>query len=169
MSASTRVVFVIALAAVAAPASSSAATSAVQVELDRIVSRVNGRVITQSDVRQARALKLVDDVSSDEAVQRAVENRFLILGEMNRAAPIAPPSDAEIAAHRTSWAGAIGPDTAGQMTRNGMSENDLQAWLRDDLRIGAYLKRQFGMLPEGDRTRATDDWLNRLRVRADLK
>jgi hypothetical protein len=37
-----------------------------QVELDRIVSRVNGRMITESDVRRARVLKLVDDTGSDQ-------------------------------------------------------------------------------------------------------
>ena len=169
MSASSRVVFLVTLATSAMPVPGVAATAAAQVQLDRIVSRVNGRVITESDVRQARALKLVDDVSSDGAAQRAVENRFLILGEMNRSAPIAPPSDAEIAAHRASWTASLGPDVAGLMARNGMSDNDLQAWFRDDLRIRAYLKRQFGMLPEGERGRATDDWLNRLRQRADLQ
>src|SRR5690606_16574793 len=50
-----------------------------QIELDRIVSRVGGRIITQSDVRQARALRLVDDVSSDELTRRGLETRFLIL------------------------------------------------------------------------------------------
>ena len=62
----------------------------------------------------------------------------------------------------------LGPDVAGQLARHGMSDADIQTWLRDDLRIRAYLKRQFGMLPDGDRDRATDDWLNRLRQRADL-
>lgn len=169
MSAPSRIVFLAMLAAAASRAAPAAGAPTVQVQLDRIVSRVNGRVITESDIRQARALKLVDDVSSDGAAQRAVENRFLILAEMNRAAPIAPPSDADIAAHRTSWAATVGPDAAGLMSRHGMSENDLQAWLRDDLRIRAYLQRQFGTLPEGDRDRATTDWLNRLRQRAELR
>lgn len=169
MSTPSRFVFVTALAAAAASVSAAPARPAGQVQLDRIVSRVNGRVITESDVRQARALRLVDDVSSDAAAQHAVEDRFLILGELNRAAPIAPPSDAEIAAHRTAWATTLGPDVPALMARHGMSENDLQAWLRDDLRIRSYLKRQFGMLPEGDRARATDDWVSRLRQRADLK
>jgi hypothetical protein len=63
-----------------------------QVELDRIVSRVDGRIVTQSDIRQARALKLVDETASDEATQRALETRLLILHELDRAAPLPPSS-----------------------------------------------------------------------------
>ncbi len=80
-----------------------------QVELDRIVSRVAGHIITQSDVRQARLLKLVDDVSSDAAVQHALEDRFLILDEMERAAPLPPATDAALAARHAQWAASLGP------------------------------------------------------------
>ena len=168
MSKPLHVVLVVTLATLVVPELRAAMTPGTQVQLDRILSHVNGRVVTESDVRQARALKLVADVSSDGAAQRGVEDRFLILGEMNRSTPIAPPTDADIAAQRSSWAASLGPDVAGLLAKNGMSDADLQAWLRDDLRIRAYLKRQFGMLPEGDRVRATDDWLARLRQRADL-
>jgi hypothetical protein len=156
---------VVSVALIAAGASGVAA----QVELDRILTRVNGRAITQSDVRQARALKLVDDVSSDAAAQRALEDRMLILTEMNRAAAVAPPSDAEIAAHRQSWAAGLGggANVDALLARNGMSSDDLQTWLRDDLRIRAYLARQFGTIPEADRAKATNDWLVRLRQRAE--
>jgi len=138
-----------------------------QVELDRIVSRVNGRIITASDVRQCRQLKLVDDVSSDAAAQRALENRWLILAEMNRAAAVAPPSDADVAARRAEWVATLGGSP--NLAASGMAENELRAWLRDDLRIRAYLNRQFGTMPEADRSRATGDWLGRLRERADLR
>ena len=53
-----------------------------QAELDHIVGRVNDRIITQSDVREARALRLVDDPSSDDAARVCLENRLLILGEI---------------------------------------------------------------------------------------
>ena len=49
-----------------------------------------------------------------------------------------------------------------------MNDADLDRWLRDDLRIQAYLRRQFGMLGEADRRRAQDEWVARLRQRADL-
>jgi hypothetical protein len=56
----------------------------------------------------------------------------------------------------------------GLLGQGGMSEGDLERWLRDDLRIRAYLRRQFGMLGDADRSRAMGDWLARLRQRADL-
>ncbi len=132
-----------------------------QVEMDRIVSRVGGRIITQSDVRQARALGLVADTSSDEAAQRALEDRLLILSEMERAAPVPPPSDQAVAARRAAWTARHDP--AGRM-----SDAEIDAWIRDDLRIEAFLQRQFGMLPAAERDRARTDWLARLRQRADL-
>ena len=61
-----------------------------QTELDHIVSRVNGRIITQSDVNQARLLRLVPDASSDDAVRVALENRLLILGGIARGNALPP-------------------------------------------------------------------------------
>lgn len=149
----------------AAAAPSLASRDARQVELDRIVSRVSGRIITQSDVRQARALKLVDDTSSDAATQKALENRWLILAEIARGAPLPPASAAELAARRSEWQASAGADPGAA----GLPEAELQTWLRDDLRIRAFLLRQFGMLPEPDRTRARAEWLTRLRQRAELE
>jgi hypothetical protein len=150
--------------------SSGIADRSLQVEVDRIVAHVSGRIITQSDVRQARTLKLVDDVSSDAACQRGLEDRWLILADMARGAPIAPPSDAEIATRRVEWSAGLSRegDLASALARNGMSEAEIVSWLRDDLRIRAYVKRQFGMLAEGDRAKAASDWIARLRQRAGL-
>ena len=53
-------------------ASTLEAARRAQIELDRIVSRAGGQIITQSDIRRARDLHLVDDVSTDQAVQRAL-------------------------------------------------------------------------------------------------
>ena len=155
---------VLVLSCLAVPALITAVTSARagQIELDRILSRAGGRIVTQSDVRQARALKLVDDTSSDDAVKRALEDRWLILNEIGRSAPIAPASEAELAARRGEW------EAGGAAGTGSMSEADLQNWLRDDLRIRAFLRRQFGGLPEGERARAQQEWLARLRSRAEL-
>jgi hypothetical protein len=139
-----------------------------QVEVDRIVTRVNGRIITQSDIRQARTLKLVDDAASDEGARRSLENRLLILNELNRASPLAPASEEDIDARRAEWRNALGANADAALGKTAMSESDLQGWMRDDLRIRAYMKRQFGMLPEAERARATAEWLTRLRQRADL-
>jgi hypothetical protein len=139
------------------------------IELDRILGEVNNRIITSSDVRQARVLHLVPDVSSDETVRRALEERLLILGEISRGAPVAV-TDVEVAARRAAWeARAGGRDRAAALAADaGMSEPALQTWMRDDARIQAYLQHQFGAMPDPQRPRATTDWLLRLRQRAGL-
>ena len=139
------------------------------VELDRVVSRVGGRIITQSDIRQARELKLVDDTSSDEAVRVALENRLLLLSEVARGQGLPPITPDEVAGHRAGWVRSLGgADIADLMRRTGATESMIEAWHRDDLRIRAALDRQFGHLPRQDRTRATSEWLSRLRQRAGL-
>jgi hypothetical protein len=142
-----------------------------QAELDHIVGRVNDRIITQSDVREARALRLVDDPSSDDAARVCLENRLLILGEIARSAPVATPTSADVAARREAWERTVGGAVRARHLQSevGMSDGLLQAWFRDDGRVDAYLDRQFGSLPAAERSRATSDWLARLRQRAGLK
>src|SRR5262245_9794586 len=139
-----------------------------QAELDRIVARVNNRIITQSDVRQARMLRLVEDTTSDDATQRCLENRMLILSEIARAAPLAPNTDAARAAQRAEWERQLGGSPADLLSKAAMSEQALDLWLRDDVRIQAHLKRQFGDVSDPDRAKATADWVARLRQRAGL-
>ncbi len=142
-----------------------------QTELDRIVARVNNRIITQSDVRQARMLQLVDDTSSDDATRRALENRILILGDLARSSGLPPTTGDDLSAQHRQWEERVGGRGRGTqlLGEAGMSEKGLDAWLSDDLRIRAYLQRQFGALPEADRSRAADDWIARLRQRAGLR
>jgi len=103
------------------------AASTRQVELDRIVSRVGERIVTQSDVRQVRLLQLVEETSSDEATLRALESRLLVLHELGRAAPVGPISPEELAERRAEWVSSVGggagvPDL---LRRAGMAEADL--------------------------------------------
>jgi hypothetical protein len=159
-----RIVMVVCTVGVAA-----AGTSA-QVEMDRILSRVNGKIVTRSDVRQAQLLKLVSEIGSEDATRRALENRLLLLGELARVASLPPATDAELAAHSRAWEARVGggANKSRLLSQAAMTESDLQNWLRDDLRIQAYLKRQFGAIPEADRGRAIDESLGRLRQRAGL-
>ena len=142
-----------------------------QAELDRIVARVNNRIITRSDVRQARMLQLVDDTSSDDATLRALENRILILGDLARSSGLPPTTVDDLSAQHKQWEARVGGHGRGSqlLGEAGMSEKGLDAWLSDDLRIRAYLQRQFGGLPEADRVRAANDWIARLRQRAGLR
>ena len=147
------------------------ATMSAQAELDRIVARVNNRIITRSDIRQARMLQLVDDTSSDESTRRALENRILILGDLSRSTGLPPTTDDELTARHKRWEARVGGRgrVAQLLGEAGMTENGLDAWLSDDLRIQAYLDRQFGALPQADRSRAADEWIARLRQRAGLR
>jgi hypothetical protein len=113
-----------------------------QVLLDNILVRVNGEIITRSDVEQARALKLIPSTDA-QVIRTELENRHLILAEAARYPPPEPSADA-IAAERRRWQAQVGDvDVPALLTRYGMSETSLAAWLRDDLRIRAYLDRQF--------------------------
>jgi hypothetical protein len=140
-----------------------------QTELDRVVGRVNNRIITQSDIRQAMLLKLVDDTSTEESTRRGLENRILILAELPTTLP--PASESDLAARRNEWEAGIGGRSrvADLLGRTSMKETGLDSWLRDDVRIRMHVREQFGRIPEGDRAKATSDWIARLRQRAGLK
>lgn len=140
-----------------------------QAVLDRIVARVNGRIITQSDVARARLLKLVDDPSSDESARTGLEDRMLILDEVARLSTLAA-SEQDLAARRTEWEASLGPPGAASLlAQSGTSEGELRSWLRDDVRIRMYVDRQFGQMPQADRAQAIAQWIGRLRQRAGLK
>jgi hypothetical protein len=143
---------------------------ALQVELDRVVGRIHSRVVTKSDVQQARVLQLLANVSSDQAAQEAFIDRLLLLQEIERSAGLPPASDADLAARRAQWEARVGgPDKSSALMKSGgMNDAALQAWWRDDLRIDAYLRRQFGGLPADERERATADLVRRLRQRAGI-
>jgi hypothetical protein len=142
-----------------------------QAELDRIVARVNNRIITRSDIRQARMLQLVDDTSSDDATRRALENRILILNDLSRSGALPATTGDDLTARHKQWESRVGGQGRGAklLTEAGMSEKGLDAWLSDDLRIQAHLQRQFGAIPESERARAASEWIDRLRQRAGLR
>lgn len=114
--------------------------------IDRTVAIVGGAVITQADVRTALALGLVEAAGAtaeQDATARLVE-RWLILHEVSRFAPPEPPAaaiDGRLAAV-TARAGSPA-ELAAILTRGGFTPGRLAAWVRDDLRIAAYLDQRF--------------------------
>jgi hypothetical protein len=141
-----------------------------QVEVDRTLQRVYGTAITLSDVREARVLKLVPEAGSgDEAVQRALENRLLILHEVSRMPPPAPAPEA-IAARRRAWSASwpAGTDLPAAMVRVGTTDQALDGWFRDDLLIAAYVDQRFGAQADAARAGRIMDWIAELRRRANL-
>ena len=137
-----------------------------QTPLDGVLVKLGADVITMSDVRQARLLKLVDvSGGTDQAIVDALVRRRLILEELKRNSP-AEPSPAAIDAQRQQWASTLGPgvDLATLLPRAGMTDAGLRNWLRDDLRITAYLDQRFPA--SGDRAAVIAAWVAELRQRA---
>jgi hypothetical protein len=134
--------------------------------LDRIVVHVNGAPILLSDIRQARLLKLVPG-ESDAAIQRALENRLLMLAEASRGRTPGPGPD--VGVRRRQWETLLGGPVTERLARAGMSAAALDDWLRNDLRIEAYIEERFGALPAADREQAVQRWIAGLRTRADIR
>lgn len=143
-----------------------------QVVIDKVVGRVGGDIITQSDLRQARMLKLFGPsvAESDEALLRAIENRRLLLTEASRAS-LGEPSAERQAAQRRQWAARLGSgaDVAKMLERGGMSQSAIDDWCRDDVIIDSYLAERFKSVPEADRAAELDKLVRDLRRRAGLK
>jgi hypothetical protein len=139
------------------------------IEIDRTLRRVYDTAIMASDVREARLLKLVPEAGAgDEAVQRALENRLLILHEMARAQPIDPGRDL-VADRRQRWTSSwpAGTDLPALMTKCGTTQEALDGWFRTDLQITRFLTERF---PQNDAARDAkiNDWIADLRKRANL-
>jgi hypothetical protein len=146
----------------------AAATAAQKpIEIDRTLQRVHGTPIMASDVRQARLLRLVDAAATDDEILRALENRLLVLHETARNERIEPKAEA-IQARRKEWASAwpAGTDLPALLARAGATDQWLDGWIRDELRIAAYLDQRFGRTAE--RAMRIETWLNDLRRRANL-
>jgi hypothetical protein len=149
-----------------------ASSVAAQTVLDRVLSTVNGDVITQLDVRQARMLKLrlvTGAAESDADILRGLENRRLVLAEVSHVA-LPPPSAGDLATHRREWESSLGADAnlPQLLDRSGLTDTGLNAWMRDDVRIQMYLAQRFGGVPEADRPADIGRWLATLREHAGL-
>jgi hypothetical protein len=151
----------------ALPATTSAQTPVV---IDQILSRPYGEILTQSDVWQALTLGLLPaSVSTPGDALRAIENRRLMLREVNRLPP-PEPVDAEIAARRAAWESRTGASNVpALLAKVGMSDTALQTWFRNEIRIQTYLAQRFSATSEADRPAAVEAWVSLLRDRAGLR
>jgi hypothetical protein len=114
--------------------------------IERTLAIVGGQAITLADVRAAAALQLIDanpDVALEPAVSRLID-RVLMLREVQRYVPAEPdPADIDrgVDAVRRRFAS---PDAlAATLAAGGFTDARLRAWVRDDLRIAAYLAQRF--------------------------
>ena len=115
--------------------------------IDRIMAVVDTHIITLSDTRAALRFALVPaDVSVDPlaaAVQRLIDRRLMI-AEVDRYAPPEPlPAqvDAALSVIERRFQDALAMEIA--LNQTAMSREELRRFVRDTLRIDAYLQQRF--------------------------
>ena len=124
--------------------------------VDRVLAVVNGHLITLSDVRRIADLGLIaagGGGDPTDAVLSQLIDRRLVLEEVERYAPAEPDAAtvaARIAAVQRQAGAPAGFDA--HLSVLGVDAAWLEQWVRDDLRIHAYIEQRFAGAME-----ATDD------------
>ena len=140
--------------------------------IDRVLAVAGGQVIMLSDVMAALDLGLVSDDGATDRVGAALAkliNRGLELVEATRYAPPEPNDDAverELAGVRGRFPSAAAFD--GVLQRSGLTEAQLRATLRENLRIRAYIAQRFAGSEDARRQMLIDEWVAGLRQRGDV-
>jgi hypothetical protein len=116
--------------------------------IDRILAVVSGGLILQSDVTAAVRLGLIEVPAEGDRTQRALDRlieRRLMLIEVDRYGP-PEPKGAEIDAAVAAVDKRIGSGEQldAILRESGMTVDQLRVYVRDDLRIRAYLDQRFG-------------------------
>jgi hypothetical protein len=139
--------------------------------IDRVVAVVAGHVIMLSDVSAARELGLESAEPGPDPVRAMLSrlvDRQLILAEVDRYAPPEPAAEAVdrgLAAVRGRFPTSTVYDDV--LARCGIDEKHVREWIRQNLRIDAYLEQRF--TPADPRRQSLiADWLNGLRRRGDI-
>jgi hypothetical protein len=135
--------------------------------IDRTLAIVSGRTVTLSDARTALALGLVEGSDVDVAVIQRLVDRELMLREAERYQPPEPVSEQVQAALDAVARRAGGEEALSRvLASGGFSPERLRGWVRDDLRVAAYVQQRF---PADDRrTDRIADWVSDLRRRAQI-
>jgi hypothetical protein len=118
--------------------------------LDRVLAVVAGDLILLSDIRAAREFGFVTVEGADpdaQALARLID-RALILAEVERFAPPEPDAASvdkgvDLVHERFSSPQAF----AAALARVGIEERHLREYVRQDLRMSAYLAQRFTTLP----------------------
>jgi hypothetical protein len=137
--------------------------------VERTLAIVAGQAITLTDVQTVRALGLVDAADVPAATERLVD-RALMLREVERYAvpePQADTVDRRIDEIRLRLGEA---EFRSVLAEGGFSERRLRVWVRDDLRIAAYLEQRFAAAAAGGQSRDAliADWIGDLRRRTPI-
>lgn len=114
--------------------------------VERTLAIVGGAVVTQSDVSLALALGFVEGeaAATPAATLAALVDRWLMLHEVARFAPT-EPATAALDARLAEVSARLGDQAAltRRLAEAGRAPAYLAAWVRDDLRIAAYLDQRF--------------------------
>lgn len=135
--------------------------------IERTLAIVGGQAVTLTDARAALALGLIEPPAAGDPIPAATKlliERALVLREVERYAP-AEPSDAAIAA-RVQLTIARYPTMEAfrdALAAVALSEEQLRAWARDDLRMAAYIEQRFTDVER--RADLIADWIADLRRR----
>jgi len=121
-----------------------AAAADAQVLLDRVLARVNGALVTLSDVRGGRSMGLV--VAREDEMELALEQwvqRTLLLQEVERFPPPEPEA-AVVDGDEARLRSRIGSSLEALRAQTGLDDRDIRQAARDTARIRAYLDQRFG-------------------------
>ena len=121
--------------------------------LDRVLAVVSGDLILMSDVRAARTFGFVtsEDADSDGQALARLIDRALILAEVERFAPPEPEAaavDKGVDAVRQRFASQEA--FAAALAQAGIEERHLREYVRQDLRMNAYLDQRFTSVPPAE-------------------
>jgi hypothetical protein len=111
--------------------------------VERTLAIVGGRAVTLADVMTARALGLIAAGGTLDAAIETLVERALVLREVERYAPPEPTAEAVNARLADLRARFSEAEIAAALAAGGFSEARLRTWIRDDLRIAAYLEQRF--------------------------
>jgi hypothetical protein len=121
---------------------------AAQQLLDRVVARVGGTAITQTDVMAALALGVVEADAGGDRMQSAMRrliDRRLMLDEVARFPP-PEPAETAIAEQLARMKAAAGTQYDEVLRRAGLDEPRVRQLARDTLRLQAYIDQRFGTM-----------------------
>jgi len=144
------------------------------VVIDRIMAVVAAQPIMQSDVTAAQTFHLVDvpqgTADPTQYVLRQLIRRELMLAEVERLQP-PQPDQIEITIRLDAIEQQAGSPAAfdRELAVTGMTRDQVQRFIRDDLRIRTYLIERFRAdRPEAQFNSAVDAWVADLRRRTQV-
>jgi len=117
--------------------------------IDRVLAVVDGALITQSDVNAVVRLGLLPVPAGTDPVAAVLDGlieRRLMLAEVDRYAP-PDPAEADVERGFEAIRARVGDAAFSDVLRQtGSSPEQVHRFVRDDLRIAAYLQQRFGTI-----------------------